>query len=220
MTEIRIVFFDVDSTLSAIEGIDELAAGNIEIAKLTEAAMNGEITMNEVYGRRLEIIRPSRTDIESLARLYIERMIPDAPEVISSLQKAGVEILIVSAGIRQAILPLAEHLGVPARAVNAVDLVFDEAGNYVDFDRRSPMTRNGGKETVVMNIRSRTKGKAMFVGDGITDLEAKPAVDLFVGFGGVRARERVRAEADVFIDEPRLEPILRYVADAGRAGER
>lgn len=220
MTEVRIVFFDVDSTLSAIEGIDELAAGNVEIAKLTEAAMNGEVSMNEVYGRRLEIIRPSRTDIESLARLYIERMIPDAPEVIASLQKAGVEILIVSAGIRQAILPLAEHLGVPARAVNAVELVFDEAGNYVDFDRRSPMTRNGGKETVVMNIRSRTKGKAMFVGDGITDLEAKPAVDLFVGFGGVRARERVRAEADVFIDEPRLKPILRYVTDAGRAGER
>jgi len=208
MKDIRIVFFDVDSTLAAIEGIDELASGNAEIAALTEAAMNGEIPMAEVYGRRLDIIRPSRSKVEDLGKLYVQRMIPDAREVIAKLQEAGMEILIVSAGIRQAILPLAEHLGIPQRAVNAVDLTFDDLGNYVDFDRRSPMTRNGGKETVVMNIRSRTKGKAAFVGDGITDLEAKRAVNLFIGFGGVRARDRVRAEADVFIEEPRLSPIL------------
>lgn len=211
MSEIRIVFFDVDSTLSAIEGIDELASGNAEIAVLTEAAMNGEIPMNEVYGRRLEIIRPHRSRIDELGRLYVERMIPDAAEVVATLRDAGMEILIVSAGIRQAILPLADRLGIPERAVNAVELEFDAEGNYVDFDRRSPMTRNGGKETVVMNIRSRTKGKAAFVGDGITDLEAKPAVNLFIGFGGVKARERVKAEADVFIEEPRLAPLLEHL---------
>jgi phosphoserine phosphatase len=208
---IRVIFFDVDSTLSAIEGIDELAAGNQEIAALTDAAMNGAVPLDEVYARRLEIIRPDRARVEELGRLYVDRMIPDAPAVVARLREAGVEVLIVSAGIRQAILPLAEHLGIPARAVNAVDLTFDDDGNYVDFDRRSPMTRNGGKEIVVMNIRARTKGKAAFVGDGITDLEAKPAVNLFIGFGGVRARERVRTEADVFIDEPRLTPILEHI---------
>ena len=211
MSGIRIVFFDVDSTLSAIEGIDELAAGNAEIAALTEAAMNGDVAMDEVYAKRLEIIRPHRSRIDELGRLYVERMIPDAPDVVRTLQAAGMEILIVSAGIRQAILPLAERLGIPERAVNAVELVFDDDGNYVDFDRRSPMTRNGGKETVVMNIRSRTKGKAAFVGDGITDLETKPAVNLFIGFGGVKARDRVRAEADVFVDQPRLAPILDHL---------
>lgn len=211
MNGIRVIFFDVDSTLSAIEGIDELAAGNQEIAALTDAAMNGAVPLDEVYARRLEIIRPDRARVEELGRLYVDRMIPDAPAVVARLREAGVEVLIVSAGIRQAILPLAEHLGIPARAVNAVDLTFDDDGNYVDFDRRSPMTRNGGKEIVVMNIRARTKGKAAFVGDGITDLEAKPAVNLFIGFGGVRARERVRTEADVFIDEPRLTPILEHI---------
>lgn len=211
MSGIRIVFFDVDSTLSAIEGIDELGAGNAEVAALTEAAMNGDVPMDEVYGRRLDLIRPRREKIEALGRLYVERMIPDATDVVSRLRDAGKEVLIVSAGIRQAILPLAERLGIPERSVHAVSLVFDEDGNYVDFDRHSPMTRNGGKETVVMNIRARTKGKAAFVGDGITDLETKPAVNLFIGFGGVKSRERVRAEADVFIDEPRLSPILDHL---------
>ena len=56
----RFVFFDVDSTLVTIEGIDVLADGNPEIAKLTDAAMNGEIPLDQVYARRLEMIRPRR----------------------------------------------------------------------------------------------------------------------------------------------------------------
>jgi len=46
------------------------------------------------------------------------------------------------------------------------------------------------------------------VGDGISDLMARPAVDLLVGFGGVVRRERVAAEADVFIECDSLAPIL------------
>ena len=56
----RFVFFDVDSTLVTIEGVDVLGAGNAEIARLTERAMNGEIALEEVYAKRLEIIRPNR----------------------------------------------------------------------------------------------------------------------------------------------------------------
>lgn len=207
----RLVFFDVDSTLAAIEGIDELGTGMPEIAALTERAMNGEIALDEVYARRLELIRPTREAIERLGARYLEAMIPDAPETLAALRAAGMELSIVSAGIEQAILPLAARLGIPARAVHAVRLDFDGAGGYAGFDRRSPLTRNGGKEVVVMNVRARSKGKAIFVGDGITDLEAKPAVELFIGFGGVRRRERVIGESDVFVDGPGLAGILPHI---------
>lgn len=207
----RLVFFDVDSTLAAIEGIDELGCGNPEISALTEAAMNGEIALDEVYARRLEILRPTRDAIQHLGNRYLETMIPDAPETVDTLRRAGMELFIVSAGIEQAILPLAARLGISPRSVHAVRLQFDSAGNYVDFDRRSPLTKNHGKETVVMNVRSRSKGKAVFIGDGITDLEAKPAVELFIGFGGVRYRERVCGESDVYVAEPRLAGIVRHV---------
>ena len=39
------------------------------------------------------------------------------------------------------------------------------------------------------------------IGDGASDLEAKPAVDLFIGFGGVHIRPLVRDNADVFVTE-------------------
>ena len=61
----RTVIFDCDSTLSAIEGIEELAvAHREEIARLTDLAMQGAVPLEEVYGRRLDLIRPSRQEVE------------------------------------------------------------------------------------------------------------------------------------------------------------
>ena len=194
----RFVFFDVDSTLVTIEGIDVLGAGNAEIARLTERAMNGEIALEEVYAKRLEIIRPNRAAVEKLAEQYIASLVRGAAEAIAELRGCGVQIHLVTAGIAQAIHPLASHLGVPERAVHAVPLRFNDAGEYEDFDRRSFLTRSGGKELVVRDVRARTHGKAAFIGDGASDLEAKPAVDLFIGFGGVHVRPKVKENAAVF----------------------
>lgn len=204
----RLVFFDVDSTLVTIEGIDELAKGNPEIARLTEAAMNGEIALDQVYARRLEIIKPTRAQIDALAQRYLDTLVEGAEETISTLRKNGVQVHIVTAGIAQAIAPLAQRLGAP---LHAVSLQFDEKGDYAGFDRRSFLTRAGGKELVARDVRARTHGRAAFVGDGVTDLEAKPAVDLFIGFGGVHSRPRVRQNADVFVDEPRLTAVLPHL---------
>jgi phosphoserine phosphatase len=207
----RFVFFDVDSTLVTIEGIDVLAGGNPEIAKLTDAAMNGEIPLDQVYARRLEMIRPRREAVEALARRYVENIVGGAEETIRTLRESGVQVHLVTAGIAQAIAPLASHLGVPQRAVHAVALRFDERGEYEDFDRRSFLTRPGGKELVVRDVRARTHGKAAFVGDGVSDLEAKPAVDLFIGFGGVCVRERVRDNAEVYLTTMR--ELLAYLVE-------
>ncbi|HVT04872.1 MAG TPA: HAD-IB family phosphatase [Thermoanaerobaculia bacterium] len=207
----HLAFFDVDSTLVTIEGIDELAGGNPEIARLTEAAMDGSIAIDEVYGRRLEIIKPTSQDVMVLGSRYVASLLPDALSVFRELRANGVEIHLLSAGIAQAILPLADYLGLPERAVHAVKLLFDEDGRYRDFDRRSPLARSGGKELEIMNIRARTHGKAVMVGDGVSDLEAKGAVDLFIGFGGVRIREAVRAASPIYLTEPRLQPLVDII---------
>ena len=207
----RFVFFDVDSTLVTIEGIDVLANGNSEIVRLTEAAMNGEIPLDAVYGKRLEIIKPTRADVEALGARYVASLVDGAAETIAALQNAGVDVQLVTAGIAQAIAPLAAKLNITPRAVHAVPLEFDAAGNYVDFDRRSLLARRGGKELVVRSILARAKGKAAFVGDGVSDLETKPVVDLFIGFGGIAVRERVRSEAHVFVQEPSLRAVLPYL---------
>lgn len=207
----RMVFFDVDSTLVTIEGIDVLANGNPEITRLTDAAMNGEIPLDQVYGRRLEIIRPTRDAITALGEQYIASLVPGAAKTVSALRAAGADVHIVTAGLAPAIAPLAAHLQIPPRAVHAVAISFDDAGEYLRFDERSFLTQPGGKELVVRNIRARAHGKAAFIGDGVSDLETRPAVDLFIGFGGVHTRPRVRDNADVFIEEPRLDAVLPHL---------
>ena len=210
----RFVFFDVDSTLVTIEGIDVLAGGNPEIVRLTDAAMNGEIALEEVYGRRLEIIRPTRKAVEDLGRRYTESLVDGAEETVAQLRAAGVDVHLVTAGIEQAIAPLAAKLGIAMRAVHAVPLQFDEDGSYRDYDRRSLLTRVGGKELVVHAILARSKGRSAFIGDGVSDLETKPAVTTFIGFGGVHMRPRVKDNAEVYVSERALTAVLPYLLES------
>jgi phosphoserine phosphatase len=205
----RHIFFDVDSTLVTIEGIDILANGSPEVTALTDAAMNGEIPLDQVYGKRLDIIRPTRAAVEELASTYIRSVVNGANETIAALQSGGAVVHMITGGIEQAILPLAAALSVPERNVHAVPLRFDANGAYEDYDRRSFLTRPGGKELVVRDIRARSHGKGAFVGDGVSDLEARPAVDLFIGFGGVVVRPRVKENADLFVTNFR--DILRHL---------
>ena len=39
------------------------------------------------------------------------------------------------------------------------------------------------------------------IGDGVTDLEARPPADMFIGYGGVVVRDRVKKEADWFVTD-------------------
>jgi phosphoserine phosphatase len=209
----RFVFFDVDSTLVTIEGIDVLADGNPEIVRLTEAAMNGEIAIDDVYGKRLEIIRPNQAAIEALGTRYVTSLVDGAEEAIRILRDGGAHVHLVTAGIAQAIAPLGQKLKIAPRNVHAVALEFDEEGRYKNFDRRSLLTRNGGKELVVRAILSRAKGTSAFIGDGVSDLETKPVVSLFIGFGGVHMRPRVKDNADVYVTEPTLQSVLPYLME-------
>lgn len=203
------VCFDVDSTIVTIEGIDVLAEGNDEIVRLTGAAMSGEIPLDEVYGRRLEMVRPDRESIASLGRTYVNSISPGARELVTRLIRDGVTVRLVTAGIKQAILPLARTLGIVDHFVHAVPIQFDENGAYAGYDTSAPTTRPGGKVIVIRNIRSRNKGRIAFIGDGVTDLETESVVDSFIGFGGVVARPAVRDQASQFVEEfDELVPLL------------
>jgi phosphoserine phosphatase len=199
----KLICFDCDSTLSAIEGVDELArAGGAEIFKRVEAmtndAMNGNIPVEAVFGRRLELIQPTRASVEAVGRRYIETIEPTAVATVTELVRRGWTPVVISGGFRQAIRPLADLLGI-AR-VEAVDLFFDASGNYAAFDEAYPTTRSGGKPEVIARLKNEFGAtETIMVGDGVSDLESKPEVNRFVGFGRYVQRTAVRQKADAFI---------------------
>jgi phosphoserine phosphatase len=208
-----IVCFDCDSTLSKIEGIDELGRRSglfDELVALTNAAMNGELALEDVYSKRLSLIKPDKAQMDSLADLYISEMVEGVEEVFSTLLKQGKQIHIISGGIRQAILPLAEKLGLPADHVHAVDVLFNSDGTYNDFDQQSPLAKTGGKAVVCKQIHINDASMVM-IGDGKTDLEARQAGAKVIGFGGVMQRDIVVEQADVFVKEASLMAVLPYL---------
>ena len=199
----KLICFDCDSTLSSVEGIDELARLRgpdmfKRIEALTGDAMNGKIAIEDVFGLRLELIRPSPADVWSVAKRYVETVEPTAKATIAELSRAGWTPVIISGGFRQAIRPLAEYLGVDR--VEAVDLFFASDGSYAGYDTSYPSTRSGGKPQIIDALRAELRpSKVVMVGDGVSDLETRSAVDLFVGFGGYAVRERVKRDAGAFI---------------------
>ncbi|NIQ57067.1 MAG: haloacid dehalogenase, partial [Gammaproteobacteria bacterium] len=92
---------------------------------------------------------------------------------------------------------LAAELGIAPEHVGAVDVRFDGGGAYTGFDAASPLARADGKPEMVRRWLPGLPRPVMLVGDGATDLEAAPVVDLFVAFAGVADRPGVTAEADV-----------------------
>lgn len=208
MTRFRTVLFDCDSTLTSLEGIDRLADAHPELAELTAAAMSGRARLEDVYRERLELVKPGRDAVARLATEYLERAVEDAGGVIRALSRAGVDVHVVSGGVLSAVSYFASALGLPADSVHAVDVRFDDDGAYAGFDEASPLTRSRGKEALVRAIAPRLTGPVMFVGDGVTDLEAAPAVDLFVAYAGVVDRPAVSAAAEVVIRSPSLAPVL------------
>jgi phosphoserine phosphatase len=217
LRRVDVVVFDCDSTLSAIEGIDELARDHAEaVAQLTSAAMRGEVALEQVYGQRLALVKPTREAVAALGEQYVRHMVPDAVEVVRALQAEGIRVRIMSGGLLPAVLVLARHLGIADRDVAAVDVRFDNAGAYNGFDTTSPLSRNGGKRALLEIWRREQAGTVMFVGDGATDLETRDVADVFVAYAGVVERAAVVAAADIVVRSASLAPVLALAL----AGER
>lgn len=222
------VIFDCDSTLAAIEGIDELArlTGNgDDIALLTKRAMEGDIPLEAVYGHRLGTANPTQAQVRQIAQRYRETVVPGAREVVEALQAMGVNVFIVSGGLLEPVRDFGTWLGIPRDRIFAVGMEYDQlAGQWWRYwdqpsgenprarylaHESNPLVSTGGKAHVIAaRIRSLHPGRSMLVGDGGSDLEAAPAVDLFVGFGGAVYRERVAMASPVFLRTLSLAPIL------------
>ncbi|NDD71352.1 HAD family hydrolase, partial [bacterium] len=192
-----------DSTLSAIEGIDELGRlRGPEVFKavedMTTQAMDGSTPMELIFAKRLDMIKPTLKELESIGQKYIQQVEPTAVDTIKKLKSAGWTVIIVSGGFTQAIRPLAQYLGI--ERVEAVELRFNADGSYAGYVESCPTAKSKGKNVVVLKLRDEFKAYQMIlVGDGASDLEVKGDVDKMIGFGRYTARPKVKAGADAFI---------------------
>lgn len=205
---------DVDQTLTNIEGINELARMHgvlNEVEKMTHTAMNGERNLPHVMDERLEKVKPNRSDLVRLGDLYIQSLNEDAEAIVSGCLALGIDIHLISGGYKQALDPLADHLGISRKSVHSNVLRFTQDGKYTGFHQlHNPLITEVGKAITIFHLsQNGNSGKAWgMVGDGITDLEGGKAADVFIGYGGVISRKEVVDRSPIFIKCRSLAPLF------------
>lgn len=228
------IFFDCDSTLTTVEGIDVLAESSGKgwrVEVLTRAAMDGELDLKDVYSKRLEAVNPTRAQVRAIRQVYKRNMVADVADVIAALQDQGHEVYIVSGGLAEPVIEFGLYLGVPREHIRAVEVQYDElSGRWWEHDpsaeserrylhhEQSALTVSDGKARIMRELVGDRPGQTLLIGDGLSDLLAGRAADLFVGYTGVVQRARVITEAPCLINSQSLAPLLAL--SMGPAGLR
>ena len=202
---IRHVFFDFESTLVTVEGLEVLARVVEErraergledrVRELTDRAMAGGLDFGEATRIRIDALRPMRSDLAEAACAVAAALDPDAAPTLRALAARGLAVTVVSGGLRELIGPALGSLDLPACDIACNSLLFD-GDMATGMDTANPLARDGGKAEV---IRARAAASvSALVGDGANDLAARRAgaVAAFIAHVGVRHRQGVASEAD------------------------
>lgn len=208
------VIFDLDSTIVTIEGLDWLAAQSgvgEQVKKLTDASMNGELDFRQAFIQKNAILRPTKSQLQTLGHQYISSYTPGAKQVISQLQANDQDIYIITGNFQEAAHIVALDLGIPLDHVFANRINYDESGNYRSLDTDYPLTFSDGKSQIISQLKQTVTSPIAFIGDGATDLAVQNTVDLFIGYGGVAYRPSIEAQSKLYIKDLDLNSILPYV---------
>ncbi len=205
----RLVVLDVDSTLVRGEVIDELAARAgraAEVARITAAAMNGELDFAESLRARVATLAGLPVDVLDEVREHLE-LTPGARTLIRTLQRLGFRCGIVSGGFTQITDPLAESLGLDFAAANTLEV----AGGRLTGGLVGEIVDRAGKARALARFAAEhgiPLEQTVAVGDGANDLDMLNAAGLGIAFN---AKPVVREQADAALNQPYLDAVLQVL---------
>ena len=200
------LIFDFDSTIVAIEGLDELARLALAddpqrprtmeaIEAITRDGMTGAIGIDESLRRRLAMLTIKRSHVDALVKLLKRRLSPSFRKHIAAVRRNADRIHVVSSGFREYVEPVCAELGIPAERIHCNEFRWKGTA-VVGYDAANPVAKPGGKAKVVRALK--LPGRIVAIGDGVTDAEIRDAgaAHEFVAYCENIEREAVVARAD------------------------
>ncbi len=202
----RLVVMDVDSTLLRDEAIELLAARagcEGEVAKLTDAAMHGELDFAHALEQRVALLAGLDAAVldEVLDGL---RLAPGARTLIRTLKRLGYRCGVVSGGFTQVTDRLTDVLGLDYAQANTLEIT----GGRLTGRLIGPVIDRAGKERALRQFAAQAGvplSQTVAVGDGANDLDMISAAGLGIAFN---AKPAVRSVADTSVSVPQLDVIL------------
>jgi phosphoserine phosphatase len=205
----RLIVLDVDSTLVRGEVIDELAARAgraAEVARITAAAMNGELDFAESLRARVRGMAGLPVAVIDEVREALV-LTPGARTLIRTLQRLGFRCGIVSGGFSQITDPLAEALDLDFAAANTLEVVDGKltgglVGEIVDRPGKArALARFAAQYGIPLE-------QTVAVGDGANDLDMLNTAGLGIAFN---AKPFVREQAHTALNQPYLDAVLQVL---------
>jgi phosphoserine phosphatase len=203
---IRLVVMDVDSTLVQGEVIEMLAdhAGSLaEVARVTEAAMRGELDFEQSLRQRVALL--AGLDASTLDKVYDAIVLaPGARTLVRTLKRLGYRFAIVSGGFSHITERIAADLGIDFAAANELEVVDGRlTGRIV-----GPVVDRAGKADALRRFADQAgvaQAATVAIGDGANDLDMLAAAGLGIAFN---AKPVVQRAADTAVNVPYLDAIM------------
>ena len=205
----RLVQLDVDSTFIQQEAIELLAAkaGVLEeVARVTQAAMRGELDFSESLIARVALLKGLSEDSITLVQKEIT-LTDGAIELVELLHSKGHCISLVSGGFTNILQPLVDQLRIDFYRANTLEIVNGRLtgkvlGSIVDRAAKAQALKEFAQACSV------ELSNTVAIGDGANDLDMMALAGISIAFN---AKPIVQAAADYSITEPSLRSVALLI---------
>ena len=216
------LIIDFDSTFVTVESLDELAhivlkdnpesAQRLEtIRAITRAGMEGSIPFDESLSKRLKLLNINQKDIHAATIVLAKKVTPSFKRNKQFLMENSQNILIISGGFYEMIIPIVSEYGILEDQVFANKFVYKGTSRIAHVDSQNIMAQSGGK--VAQANALGLAGEIHVIGDGYTDYQIKsegPATKFFSFIENIR-RNSVCEVADVVLSN--IDDYIKFLAE-------
>jgi len=202
----KLVLMDVDSTLIAQEVIELLGAKagvQTQVKEITDRAMAGEIDFEASLRERVALLKGLPESVIEEVRQEIS-LTPGAKTLVTTLQKLGHTVAVVSGGFINVIEPLLASLNIALYRANTLEIVDGLLTGQV----QGPVIDRAAKATALKEFANQEGvelEQTVAIGDGANDLDMIALAGLGIAFN---AKPAVRAAADSALSAPYLDSVL------------
>lgn len=216
------LIIDFDSTFVTVESLDELAhivlkdnpesAQRLEtIRAITRAGMEGSIPFDESLSKRLKLLNINQKDIHAATIVLAKKVTPSFKRNKQFLMENAQNILIISGGFYEMIIPIVSEYGILEDQVFANKFVYKGTSRIAHVDYQNIMVQSEGK--VAQANALGLAGEIHVIGDGYTDYQIKsegPAKKFFAFIENIR-RNSVCEVADVVLSN--IDDYIKFLAE-------